>query len=80
MLYFYRTVEIPFGDKDQFGDYTLLQGDIVECNIATDRRDKLQRATNIRLLEETFTANKEQRETVRFSFSKESSLSQQDAC
>lgn len=57
------TVEIPFGDKDQFGDYTLLQGDIVECNIATDRRDKLQRATNIRLLEETFTTNKEQRET-----------------
>jgi hypothetical protein len=55
VLYFDRTVEIPFGDKDQFGDYTLLQGDIVECNIATDRRDKLQRATNIRLLEETFT-------------------------
>ncbi|VDI73536.1 Hypothetical predicted protein [Mytilus galloprovincialis] len=56
-------VEIPFGDKDQGGDYTLLPGDVVECNIATDRRDKLQRATNIKLMEESFTANKENRET-----------------
>ncbi|CAG2185296.1 Cold shock domain-containing protein E1 [Mytilus edulis] len=56
-------VEIPFGDKDQGGDYTLLSGDVVECNIATDRRDKLQRATNIKLMEESFTANKENRET-----------------
>lgn len=56
-------VEIPYGDKDQKGDYTLCVGDIVEFNIATDRRDKLQRATNIVLLDETFENSAEQRET-----------------
>lgn len=39
--------------------------DIVEFNIATDRRDKLQRATNIVLSEHTFFVSKEQREKVR---------------
>ncbi|XP_013412003.1 cold shock domain-containing protein E1-like [Lingula anatina] len=56
------SVEIPYGDKDQKGDYTLQCGDLVEFNIATDRRDKLQRGTNIRLLEETFKVNAEKRE------------------
>ncbi|XP_033741037.1 cold shock domain-containing protein E1-like isoform X1 [Pecten maximus] len=56
--------EMPFGDKDQIGDYTLCQGDLVEFKVATDRRDKLQRATSICLLEkETFEQNKEKRET-----------------
>ncbi|ESO83947.1 hypothetical protein LOTGIDRAFT_108249 [Lottia gigantea] len=57
------TMEVPYGDKDQAGEYTLVQGDFVEFNIATDRRDKLQRATNIALLEETFLKVGEQRET-----------------
>ncbi|XP_071115411.1 cold shock domain-containing protein E1-like isoform X1 [Haliotis cracherodii] len=57
------TMDIPFGDKDQKGDYTLQQGDTVEFNIATDRRDKLQRATNIQLTEETFDTVGEVRET-----------------
>lgn len=55
-------IEIPFGDRDQVGDYTLLVDDIVDFNIATDRRDKLQRATNIVLSQHTFFVSKEQRE------------------
>lgn len=57
------TVELPWGDKDQQGDCTLHQGDVVSFNIATDRRDKLQRATNITLLEESFIKLGEKRET-----------------
>lgn len=56
-------IEIPFGEKDQRGECTLLQGDSVEFQIATDRRDKLQRATNIGLLEETFEYTGEIRES-----------------
>ena len=37
-------------------------GDIVEFNVATDRRDKLQRATNIVLIEDTFKVSGEKRE------------------
>ncbi|ELU07507.1 hypothetical protein CAPTEDRAFT_158253 [Capitella teleta] len=55
-------IEIPFGDKDQEGDYTLMPGDLVEFNIATDRRDKLQRATCIDLVVDSFKVNIEQRE------------------
>ncbi|KAK7108802.1 cold shock domain-containing protein E1-like [Littorina saxatilis] len=54
--------EIPFGDKDQYGECTLQQGDVVSFNIATDRRDGLQRACGIQLMEDTFN-NGEQRET-----------------
>ena len=60
-------IEIQYGDKDQKGDYTLQPGDIVEFKIATDRRDKLQRATHISLVEATFTVNSEKRETVSWS-------------
>ncbi|XP_059172190.1 cold shock domain-containing protein E1-like [Physella acuta] len=56
-------IEIPFGEKDQRGECTLQQGDTVEFQIATDRRDKLQRATNIALLDETFEYSGEIRET-----------------
>ena len=59
-----RPGEIPYGDKDQKGEYTLQQGDVIEFSIATDRRDKLQRATNIVLLDETFEKTTERRETV----------------
>lgn len=55
-------IEIPYGDKDQKGEHTLQPGDIVEFNIATDRRDKLQRATNIVLVLDTFKVNGEKRE------------------
>ncbi|XP_024080946.1 cold shock domain-containing protein E1 isoform X2 [Cimex lectularius] len=55
-------VEVPFGDKDQQGDFTLRHGDWVEFRIATDRRDQLQRATNISLLLESFAVSGERRE------------------
>ena len=45
-------VEVKFGERDQRGEFTLKHGDWVEFNIATDRRDKLQKATNISLLDE----------------------------
>jgi hypothetical protein len=47
-------VEIPFGDKDQQGDFTLRHGDWVQFNIATDRRDSLHRATNIKVQNNIF--------------------------
>jgi hypothetical protein len=67
MLCVSSAIDIPFGDKDQEGDYTLMPGDLVEFNIATDRRDKLQRATHIELVLDTFKVNTEKREKVRFS-------------
>jgi cold shock CspA family protein len=58
----YSEVEVPFGDKDQKGDFTLRHGDWVQFYLATDRRDQLQRATSISLLEETFHVSGEKRE------------------
>lgn len=55
-------VEVPFGDKDQKGDFTLRHGDWVQFLLATDRRDQLQRATAIALLDETFDLSGERRE------------------
>lgn len=55
-------VEIPFGDKDQRRDFTLRHGDWVQFRIATDRRDQLQRATNISLVPESFLVSGERRE------------------
>lgn len=56
-------IEIPYGDKDQKGEYSLQTNDLVEFNIATDRRDKLQRATNIAIVDDTFKVNSEKRDT-----------------
>lgn len=55
-------VEISFGDKDQRGDFTLRHGDWVQFQIATDRRDGLNRATHISLLDESFLVSGEKRE------------------
>lgn len=44
---------------------TLLEGDHIQFNISTDRRDKLERATNIDILPDTFDFTKETREMVR---------------
>lgn len=55
-------VEVPYGDKDQKGDFTLRHGDWVKFLLATDRRDQLQRATCISLLDETFQLSGEKRE------------------
>ncbi|XP_049886199.1 cold shock domain-containing protein E1 [Pectinophora gossypiella] len=55
-------VEVPFGDKDQSGEFTLRHGDWVQFQVATDRRDQLKRATNISLLDESFNVSGERRE------------------
>lgn len=55
-------VEVKFGERDQRGDFTLRHGDWVKFNIATDRRDSLQKATNISLLDESFHVSGEKRE------------------
>lgn len=44
---------------------TLLEGDHIQFNISTDRRDKLERATNIDILPDSFDFTKETREMVR---------------
>ncbi|CAG9855914.1 unnamed protein product [Phyllotreta striolata] len=55
-------VEISFSEKDQMGDFTLRHGDWVQFQIATDRRDALDRATHIMLLDESFKVSGEKRE------------------
>ena len=45
-------VEVKFGERDQIGEFTLRHGDWVQFNIATDRRDHLQKATNISLVDD----------------------------
>ncbi|XP_028652267.2 cold shock domain-containing protein E1 isoform X1 [Erpetoichthys calabaricus] len=58
----YTEKELFFGDKDTKSKVTLLEGDHVQFNISTDRRDKLERATNIELLPDSFQYTKETRE------------------
>jgi len=55
-------MEVKFGERDQQGEFTLRHGDWVEFNIATDRRDRMQKATNIRLLDDSFRVSGERRE------------------
>ena len=55
-------VEVPFGEKDQVGDFTMRHGDWIKFVIAIDRRDKLRRATKIELLDESFQVSDERRE------------------
>lgn len=57
--------ELLFGEKDTKSKVTLLEGDHVQFNISTDRRDKLERATNIDIFPDTFHFTKETREMVR---------------
>ncbi|XP_041656151.1 cold shock domain-containing protein E1 isoform X9 [Cheilinus undulatus] len=54
--------ELPFGEKDTKSKVTLLEGDHIQFNISTDRRDKLERATNIDIFPDTFNFTKETRE------------------
>ncbi|XP_062855002.1 cold shock domain-containing protein E1 isoform X2 [Trichomycterus rosablanca] len=54
--------ELFFGEKDTKSKVTLLEDDHVQFNISTDRRDKLERATNIDILPDTFQFTKESRE------------------
>ncbi|CAF3428799.1 unnamed protein product [Rotaria socialis] len=54
--------ELPFGDRDRCGLYTLLDSDIVQFVIAKDKRDGMMRATQISLLDQSFLKSKEQRQ------------------
>ncbi|XP_056628665.1 cold shock domain-containing protein E1 isoform X4 [Triplophysa dalaica] len=54
--------DLLFGEKDTKSKVTLLEGDHVQFNISTDRRDKLERATNIEILPDAFHFTKESRE------------------
>lgn len=54
-----NSMQVPFGDKDQCGEFTLRHGDWVQFQVATDRRDQLKRATNISLLDESFNVSGE---------------------
>jgi len=56
--------ELPFGERDRCGLYTLLENDIVQFVIAKDKRDGMTRATQITLLDQSFLKLKEQREIV----------------
>jgi cold shock CspA family protein len=40
---------LPYTHKDQVGDFTMLAGDIVHFSIATDKRNRAVRATNVTL-------------------------------
>jgi len=44
------THEVLFGDRDTEDSIILQKGDVVEFNVSTDRRDKLQRAVTIKLI------------------------------
>ena len=65
MLSSFSITTLPYLDKDQLGGYTMLSGDIVLFNLAVDRRNGAQRATNVqihKLIEEQKDQNA--RETV----------------
>ncbi|XP_028402725.1 cold shock domain-containing protein E1-like [Dendronephthya gigantea] len=51
------TSELPYGEKDVLGEFTILPGDVVGFKIATDRRDSLRRATEIYLIKEAESSN-----------------------
>lgn len=56
--------ELPFGERDGCGLYTLLEHDMVQFFIAKDNRDEMVRATEIALLDQSFLKSKEQRQMV----------------
>lgn len=58
-MFYCVMMQVPFGDKDQCGEFTLRHGDWVQFQVATDRRDQLKRATNISLLDESFNVSGE---------------------
>ena len=63
-------LELPFGEQDRCGLFTLLENDTVQFYIAKDRRDGMVRATQIVLLDKSFLKSNEHREKVRTPLSK----------
>lgn len=62
----YETLEgakyIPYSERDINGEFTLFVGDVVDFQIAKDRRDGLLHATSVTLCEESFIVSKEKRD------------------
>ena len=58
-------LELPFGEQDRCGLFTLLENDTVRFHIAKDRRDGMVRATQIAVLDQSFLQSNEHREKVR---------------
>jgi hypothetical protein len=50
-----QELEVVYGEKDQQGLFSMRHGDWVQFQLAVDRRNKQQRATNVTLLEESFS-------------------------
>lgn len=63
---------IPYSERDISGEFTLFVGDVVDFQIAKDRRDGLLHATSISLCEESFIVSKEKRDKGVVSSVKES--------
>ena len=58
-------IEIRFNESDRVGEFTLLEGDIVQFKVATDKRTKYKRAVDVILMEHSLfnnNNNKEKRE------------------
>lgn len=66
------TQEIAYSERDISGEFTLFVGDVVNFQIAKDRRDGLIHATNVTLCEESFVVSKEKRDKGVVSSVKES--------
>ena len=60
----YRKRELSYGKKDLMHTYTLCVDDKVTFNIATYKRDHMQRATNLTLAKNFSDDSKVARETV----------------
>ncbi|XP_067945654.1 cold shock domain-containing protein E1-like [Watersipora subatra] len=64
--------DIAYSERDISGEFTLFVGDVVDFQIAKDRRDGLIHATNVTLCEESFIVSKEKRDKGVVSSVKES--------
>jgi hypothetical protein len=51
-----------FYERDRVGEFTFLEGDIVQFKVATDKRTKYKRAVEVIFVENCLLTNKEKRE------------------
>ena len=51
-----------FYERDRVGEFTFLEGDIVQFKVATDKRTKYKRAVEVIFMEPSLLTNKEKRE------------------
>lgn len=53
-----KFVEISFFERDRIGEFSLIEGDIVQFKVATDKRTSLKRAIDVLLMENSLLNNK----------------------